>query len=311
MVIEWDELGRPVVWHGQLENTAWPACRHCGKKLNRLADGEWVAKMPGHERAGFHLSKLFSPHNTVISIVKNLDTTDETKKREAWNQDLGMPYVSKGASLTSETLDACRRNYGHGPNPYTTCYMGIDVGSVLHVVVRTMPDFISKESRQLYAGEASWESVHNLVKIYRPNVVVIDALPETTEARRFQDAYNRNMVWIAYYPNQPVGSKREEIAVWNPVERTVMIDRTRAMDAMFAGFYGRTSTLPAHARNISEYYNQMRVPLRVTKEVGTTGVEVVTYIDKRKADHYAHAENYVYIASTCKILQGWTEGAAA
>jgi hypothetical protein len=311
VVAEWDTLGRPVVWHGQSENNAWPVCRHCGKKLDRLADGEWVAEFPSAERAGFHFNKLFSPHNKILSIVKNLDTTDDTKRREAWNQDLGLPFVSKGESLTSEDIDACRRNYGHGPDRYTQCYMGIDVGSVLHVVVRTNADFATKETRQLYAGEATWESVHNLIKIYRPVTIVIDALPETTESRRLKEAYPRNMVWLAYYPNQPVGNKREDIAIWNPVELTVHIDRTRALDAMFAGFYGRISTLPAHARNIREYYNQMRVPLKVKKEVGTTGVEVATYIDKRKADHYAHSECYAYIASLCTIRQGWVQGAAS
>lgn len=311
VVIEWDDLDRPISWHGQEEHNAWPVCNNCGKKLNRLADGEWVAKFPQSERAGFHLSKLFSPHNNILSIVKNLDTVDETKKREAWNQDLGLPYVTKGANLSAETIDACRRQYGHGPDPYTTCYMGIDVGTMLHVVVRTMASHINGETKQLYAGEATWDSVHNLVKIYRPNVIVIDAMPETTESRRFQDTYNRNMVWLAYYPNQQVGSKREDIAIWNPLERTVMIDRTRALDAMFAGFYGRKSTLPAHARNIREYYNQLRVPLKVKKEIGTTGVEVMAYIDRRKPDHYSHSETYVLIASQCTILQGWTQGSAA
>lgn len=310
IVTEWDKLNRPVMWHGQKENDVYPVCQKCHKKLNRLADGEWVAKHPGVERTGFFLNKLFSPFASLKEIIKNLDTTDETKKREAWNQDLGEPYTPKGGSLSAEDLDMCRRDYGHGPDIHTTCYMGIDVGSVLHVVVRTMEDFVSHQTRQLYAGESDWQSIHNLIKIYRPRVIVIDALPETTESRKLQEIYPRNMVWLAYYPNQPVGSKKEEVALWNPVDRTVMIDRTRAMDAMFAGFYGHRSTLPAHARNIREYYNQMRVPIKVEKEVGATGVKVTTYIDNRRPDHYAHAENYVYIASLCRVGQGWVQGAA-
>ena len=91
----------------------------------------------------------------------------------------------------------------------------------------------------------------------------------------------------------------------------MLVDRTRALDAMFAGFYGHTNTLPAHARNIREYYNQMRVPIKIKKEVGTTGVLVATYIDNRRADHYAHAEVYAHIASLCRIGQGWTQGASS
>lgn len=311
IVTEWDSLNRPIAWHGQKDHTAYPVCSKCGRELNRLADGEWVAERPDLDRIGFHLTKLFSPFTKPLEIVRNLDTTDETKKREAWNQDLGEPYTPKGASLAMEDLDACRREYGHGPDLHTNCYMGIDVGSVLHVVVRTMEDFVARQTRQLYAGESSWSSIHNLIKIYRPRVIVVDALPETTEARKLQEAYPRNMVWIAYYPNQPAGTKKEETAIWNVVERTVMIDRTRALDAMFAGFYGHRSTLPAHARNIREYYNQMRVPIKVEREIGATGVKVATYIDNRRADHYAHAENYAYIASLCRVGQGWVQGSGA
>jgi hypothetical protein len=187
--------------------------------------------------------------------------------------------------------------------------MGIDVGNVLHVVIRTMPDFMSKETKQLYAGEASWESIHNLIKIYRPRTVVIDANPESSKAREFQNKYPRNMVWVAYYPNQPLGTKREDIADWDIVQRKVILDRTRIMDSMFAGFYGQTSTLPAHARNIRDYYKHLRANIRIMKEIGNSGVEVATYIE-HGADHYAHAEVYCLAASMCKIGLGWTQGAA-
>lgn len=306
IVLEWDSVGRPVAWNGQNEGTAWAACTHCSKQLDRLVQGEWVAENPSNERAGFHLTKLFSSHNRLIDIVKSFDTVDETKRREAFNQDLGIPYTPKGGSLTTEDLDNCRRDYGHGPDARKTCYMGIDVGSVLHVVVRTMPDFLNKEMRQLYAGEADWESIHNLIKIYRPKTIVIDANPEISKARDFQNKYPRNMVWVAYYPNQPLGTKREEIATWDVIERKVTLDRTRILDSMFAGFYGQTSTLPGHARNIRDYYKQMRASIRILKEMGNSGVEVATYIEHGD-DHYAHAEVYCLAASICKIGFGWVQ----
>lgn len=306
IVLEWDDMGRPTIWHGQGENTAWAACRNCGEKLDRLADGEWVAEYPEREKVGFHLSKLYTPHNSLISVVKAFDTVDETKRREAFNQDLGIPYTPKGGNITAEDLDACRRDYGHGPDYRKTCYMGIDVGRVLHVVVRTMTDFESGETKQLYAGESNWESIHNLIKIYRPRTIVIDALPETTKARELQNQYARNMVWIAYYPNQPMGSKKEEMLTWNRVERTVLIDRTRLLDATSAGFYGRTSTLPAHARNIRDYYSHMRASIKAPKEIGSSGTQIESYINVG-ADHMFHAEAYCLAASLCRVGTGWVE----
>lgn len=308
IVIEWDDVGRPLAWHGQNKNKAWAACENCGKELDRLADGEWVATVPDHERVGFHLSKLFSPFTELITVVKNLDTVDETKRREAFNQDLGETYTPRGGNLTTEDLDACRREYGHGPDRYRTCVMGIDVGNVLHVVVRTLPEFLSKETRQIYAGEATWDSIHNLIKIYQPRTIVIDAGPELTKAREFQAMYARNLIWLAYFPNQPLGTK-VDLDSWDPINRKVTLDRTRIMDSMFAGFYGRKSTLPIHARNIRDYYKQMRVNIRIMKEIGNSGVEVATYIDNNAPDHYCFGEVYCLAASMCRIGLGWVQGA--
>lgn len=308
IVLEWDDLGRPVAWNGQTEGRAWLACVNCGGELDRLAQGEWVAEYPHIEKAGFHLSKLFSAQNKLLNIVKNLDTVDETKRREAFNQDLGLPYTPRGGSLDSERIDACRRDYAHGPSLRHTCYMGVDIGRVLHVVIRTLADFETGETRQVYAGETSWEHLPLLIKIYRPKVIVVDALPETTKSRELQNMYPRNMVWIAYYPHFPLGSKKEENMDWNPRELTVLLDRTRVLDEVLAGFYGMKSTLPAHARNIRDYYDHLKASVRVLKE-NTSGEEIAKYVDTGP-DHYLHAEAYALAASKCTYGQGWAQGAA-
>lgn len=307
-VYEWDSLNRPYLWHGKEEGNAWLACKHCGKPLNRLQKGEWIQKYPERETAGFHLSKLFSAQMRLDSVVKNLDTVDETKRREAFNQDLGLVYVPRGGHLKTENLDACRREYGHGPDPFKTCYMGIDVGRVLHCVIRSLANFETQETKQLYAAELEWSDLDRIIKIYRPKRIVIDALPETTKAREFQARYPKNMIWLAYYPNFPQGNKREEFAIFDPKETRVLIDRTRSLDSMYAGFYGTTSTLPFHSRNIRDYYDQMRAAIRVMKE-DTTGQEVATYIESGP-DHWSHSENYCSIAALCRVGMGWAEGAS-
>lgn len=307
-VFEWDSLGRPYQWHGKEAGQAYLACKHCGKPLNRLVDGEWVATYPDREVVGFHLSKLFSAQMKLDSVVANLDTVDETKKREAFNQDLGLPFIPRGGHLETETLDNCRKEYGHGPDPYKTCYMGIDVGRVLNVIIRSIAQFETGETKQLYAAQLEWSELDRIMKIYRPKRVVIDALPETTKAREFQGNYSYGVVWLAYYPNFPQGNKREDYAIFDPKETRVLIDRTRSLDATYAGFYGATSTLPFHARNIRDYYDQLRASIRVLKE-DTTGQEVATYIETGP-DHYSHAENYAHIASLCKIGMGWAEGSS-
>lgn len=308
-VTEWDSVGRPYEWHGKDENRAWLACKNCGSELNRLSKGEWVATYPERPVAGFHLTKLFSAQMDLLSVVYNLDTVDDTKRREAFNQDLGLAYLPRGGHLEVDQIDACRRDYGHGPDYRRSCVMGVDVGRVLHVVIRTTPDFGTGETRQLYAGTTDWDSLDRLVKIYRPRTVVIDALPETTKAREFQDRYPRNMVWISYFVNQVVGNKREQFAIFDVKERKVNVDRTRSLDATFAGFYGATSTLPHHIRGVEDFYNHLRASIRILKE-DNSGQEVARYIETGP-DHYAHACNYATIALSCRTGIGWSEGMSA
>jgi len=187
VVEEWDDLGRPMIWHGQEDNRAWIACIKCGKELDRLAHGEWVPKYPGRQIVGYHPTKLMSGHTLLLSVVLNFNTVDETARREAFNQDLGLPYTPKGGRLTEGDLKACERDYAHGTVDYDAgVAMGIDVGKLLHVVIRARLDG-KGERRQLFAGAVmDFDEAARLMHQYEVATCVVDALPETRAARAFQ-----------------------------------------------------------------------------------------------------------------------------
>ncbi len=137
LVTDFDELGRPEMWHGKGDGVPpYLACRKCLKPLDRLSAGEWVAAYPKRTKHGYHVSKLFSAQNNLEGILANLSKADESDQQQAYNQDLGIPYKSKNAqALTDELLDKCRRDYALGPRE-GGAFMGIDVGQVLNVVIR-------------------------------------------------------------------------------------------------------------------------------------------------------------------------------
>jgi len=296
VVTEWDELERPRRWHGD-DNTAWAACQKCGKPIDRLGQGEWVATRPGVEVAGFHVTKLFSPATQLIGLVKALDTVDETERKEAFNQDLGEPYTPRGGKLTDDQLDACRRDYAHGPKFKEACVMGVDVGRVLHTVIRGAIQPETGERPQRWAGEVeSWDRLPALMKLYNVKSTVIDALPETTKAREFQAMYPSGTVWLAYYVTQKTGSKNEDPRDWDWNKGVVHLDRTRTLDEMYAGIVGKTSTFPGHAKDIRDYYEHLKAPVRVVED-GPHGEKVALYVEGTNPDHYAHAENYCEVAT--------------
>lgn len=296
VVREWDELERPREWNRDRQGRAYAGCEKCGKPLNRLGPGEWVAAYPKVQTVGFHLTKLFSPTAVLDELVANLQTTDETKRREAYNQDLGLPYLPKGGQLTDEVLDACRRDYAHGPKPGERTILGADVGKTIHVVIRSEslePE--TGERAQRFAGEVeSFEALGKLIRDYHVSRAVIDALPETREARKLQASFSKGVVWLAYYVNQRVGTKNQEPEVWNDVEGVVNLDRTRTLDRMFSRFFERKNTLPGNARVITGYYDMLKAPVRVLED-GPSGEKVAVYREAT-ADHFAHAENYCEVA---------------
>jgi len=296
VVTEWDQLERPVEWHGKEEGRAWVACQKCGAEVNRLGAGEWVAGWPGRDVVGYHLSKLFSPAVTVLQLVTGLQTVDETKRREAFNQDLGQPYTPRGGRLNEEVLDKCRREYGHGPVEGERPVMGVDVGRVMYGVIRSQADEETGERVQRWAGEIeSWEGLAHLVKQYDVATLVIDALPETSKARELQAAFSRGRVYLAYYVTQKVGSKRAEPMQWDEDQGVVNLDRTRALDLTMARFFGGENTLPLYARDVAGYYEMMQAVVRVIED-GPGGEKVARYVEAGP-DHFCHAENYCAVAS--------------
>jgi len=300
VVEEWDALQRPVAWHG-MPDGAWPACARCGGQVDRLAPGRWVAAWPERQTVGYHPTRMASAQADLLEIVRRLQSTDETRRKETLNQDLGEAYVPRGGQITAEILDQCRREYAHGPQPGPTV-MGLDVGRTLHGVVRSGPDERG-ETRQCWAGEMdNWEEARWQMKRLHVRRCIVDALPETTKARELQATFGQGVVWLAYYVTQRTGTKAREPAQWDEVNGVVNLDRTRTMDQMLGRFYDQTSTLPAHAREIREYYAQMMAPVRVLED-GPGGERVARYVESGP-DHLAHAENYCMVASLAEGMEG-------
>lgn len=295
IVIEWDDLERPVTWHGGPE-TAFPACEKCSQKLNRLGAGQWISRFPDRDLVGFHPTKLTTPLADLLTIVKSLQTTDETKRRETFNQDLGETHTPRGGQLTDDTLDDCRRDYGHGPSPTTTeIFMGVDVGKVLHGVIRGPIEVHTGETPQLWAGEIdTWDELGRMVRRFKVKSLVIDALPETTKAREFQTQFKPGMVWLAYYAGSDAGNKKTDAAQWDEANYIVNLDRTRSLDTTFSRFYESLNTLPANARDIKDYYTHLKASVR-TLETKRNGITVARYVESGP-DHLAHAENYCLAA---------------
>lgn len=287
VVQEWDDLGRPMAWHGQKDGRAYCACEKCGRELNRLSKGRWVAKHPERSVVGYHLTKLFSPTADLLEIVHQLQSLDETERRECFNQDLGEAYTPTGGKLSEDDLRECIRDEQRlglvdGERPV----MGVDIGAVHNVIIRGQLN--EKGERPLRWAEqvGSFEAIEALIRKYNPKVCVIDEAPERTKARELQAKFRDGLVWLATYADL---NDRDPVK-WDKKKGRVTIDRTRCLDVTIARFRTHENALPANAEALPSYFDQMMAPTRVQVE------DKIRYIEDGP-DHYAHAENYATAAS--------------
>ena len=191
------------------------------------------------------------------------------------------------------------------------CVMGIDVGGLLHVVIREHVPYVrgtdriprqEKPARLWLAQAIDWSELDSLVARFQVKSVVIDAAPDLKLARDFVVAH-RPIAWLARYDQHNGNLYKKDTPKRSDEPRVLHIDRLMAMDETLERVRGCQVELPGDARHLGgaikhgqgEYYRQMQAPQRVL-EKDSQGNPVWRWQDNGKDDHYAHAELYCMLA---------------
>jgi len=272
--------------------------RRCRKPMDLWVKGEWVPAKPGNDVHGYHINRLYSPRANLQAMIDASEDTTPAGQREFQNSDLGETFVPPGGQLSYGDLDACRSDYEMPEGWEEGADMGVDVGSKLNVVIRRRLE--EGRTRALFIGEVdSFEELDGLMTRYHVRRCVVDALPEERLAREFAKRWHRK-AWLAYYDRHDGGHQWDK----NGEVATVHINRVEALEEMFDRFHKGLAELPNDARRlggrmrdgVGEYYREMTGLSRVLEQ-NAQGNWVWRYLDRGKADHYAHAEAYCLLAS--------------
>ena len=170
---KWQEL---TFWDNvDIERTLL-VCKKCRKQIIPWeCESQWDRGRDSDIR-GYYISQLCSPKLDLSKMIKESKKSAEWEVQQFYNQNLGLPYEPKGAKITEQDFDACKREYVM-PHKTDEGFIGIDVGKILHVVV------ISRK-RFLFVGERSdFKEIDSIINNFNCKSIVIDALPETREAQ--------------------------------------------------------------------------------------------------------------------------------
>jgi hypothetical protein len=286
--------------------THYRGCKKCQKPLD-MKVGKWVAKRPNALKRGYHLSQLYTQIKPpeAPNIATMLWSLYEDKKRSQAGLEnftisvLGFPFSGANARVNDELLDFMEQDYQFAFKG-TGCFMGVDQGDVLTIVVGMCS---GQYFKILYAEETeSWKRLPYLMSQFGVMHCVVDAQPNKNSAKEFA-IHHRDRVSIQYFGGKEL-KKGEELYEGKIVVPTVTADRTEtldgAIDRMEMGLVHLPSRSKATGSALSTIEDIRRhLKQLITKnEEGANGITKKVYLRGNGIEnHYGMALNSALISA--------------
>jgi len=166
--------------------------------------------------------------------------------------------------------------------------MGVDQGRDLHVVIGKRTSVVEGKIEHLGIYK-DWEELDRLMKAFRVGRCVVDALPETRNARAFAERH-KGKIYLNFYNEHQKGSYR-----WDEAQRIVSANRTESLDASHREVMEHSLVLPKECEIVREFARHMHNVAKRLEEDEETGSKRYVYV-KLGPDHFRHAFNYEAMA---------------
>ncbi len=229
----WDAQGRQARY----------VCHGCGGTIREedRSDGEWVAAKDSTSLPhGYSVGQMSAPWVSAQRVLER--RWKSTWESDFWNLVMGLAWDEGVNAFTEQSIkDRQDELQPMAESDRGPCYMGVDVGSKLDIVVGKRDE--GGRPRTIKIAREDWESTLTVLDSYmqRYNVVVcvIDSAPEEHAVRTWADRYNsyprktgdpsRIRVWRQWYGITAKPGTTPEF-VWDEKEGLVGAPRTEVLD---------------------------------------------------------------------------------
>jgi hypothetical protein len=274
------------------DGTFYRACPNCAAELD-LAAGEWVADFPDRAIHGYRISQLFSSMVAPGEILSEYRTTRYPDR--FYNLKIGIPWADLERRLdVASVLALCAQS----PLPESesgSCWMGVDTGKELHVVVLRPTEGDESTQAVVHLGAYhEFGELDGLLRKYHVDRCVIDGLPETHATREFAQRH-RGTVYMNFFNEHQRGAPS-----WDSDKQIVQVNRTEALDVSRAAVRERKLVLPPRSRLIEEFAAHLACDAKVLDEDAETGIKKYRYV-RTGTNHYSLAFTYAWLAARDRV----------
>jgi hypothetical protein len=306
----------------RLSGAAWAVfCPHCKGEIDRFGPGRWRVTNPEATKwHGYQIPALAFPSVKLEELAELAVSHDPTIKTEFYRSDLGIAYAPADSRITAAMLQKLAVDYDERAfalMKWTRTTMGIDVGAKLHYRIDSTGEDGRRYIRAVGAVDR-WAELSALMDRYKVRSCVVDAHPELHKAKEWAEKF-KGRVRRAYYPEGVAALSGKLFALGSSEERkkqtaierkrfraradiksaaadsdVVQVNRTMAMDAVYAAIEGEDVVCSPEIANDPEFVAMMCSPIRViTKD--DHGQERASW-EHTAPDHLYHASVYCHIA---------------
>ena len=134
-----------------------------------------------------------------------------------------------------------------------------------------------------------WEELDRLMDNFNIFRCVVDALPETRNARAFAERF-KPRVYLNYYNEHQKG-----YYAWKENEFIVSCNRTESLDASHSEVMDQSIILPKECEIVREFAKHLHNVAKKLEEDEETGSKRYIYV-KLGSDHFRHSFNYEAMA---------------